>query len=255
MTTGPRTVEQGLPTGHDTLVVVPTLDEVATIEKALSGVLAAGADALVVDDGSRDGTRDVVRRLVTTSPGIHLMDRGERLGLGSAYREGLGWGLAQGYASLGEMDADLSHDPADLVRLRDALRVADLAIGSRYVTGGDVVDWPRRRRWLSRAGNTYVWLWTGLPVRDATAGYRMYRRRVLEAIDLGSIQADGYAFQVEMALRTWLAGYDVLEVPITFTERREGASKMNSSIVREALWRVPRWGLQTRRGSTRTTRA
>jgi hypothetical protein len=144
------------------------------------------------------------------------------------------------------MDADLSHDPADVPALLAGLGHADLVIGSRYVPGGGVVDWPRSRRVLSRAGNGYVRAWTGIPVRDATAGFRMYRRQVLEAIDLTSVVADGYAFQVELALRTWGRGFVVLEVPITFVERREGASKMSRAIIAEALWRVPVWGVRAR---------
>lgn len=237
------------------LVVIPTVNEAPTIEKAISGARASNTDVLVVDDGSTDETLEVVERMMSVDDGVHLLARGRRLGLGSAYREGLRWGLDRGYDHLGEMDADLSHDPADLPRLLSGLRIADLAIGSRYVTGGGVVDWPLSRRVLSRGGNAYVRAWTGLPVRDATAGYRVYRREVLESIDLESIKSDGYAFQIEMALRTWLLGFDILEVPIVFTERQVGASKMSKAIVAEALWRVPLWALTSRRPGARRSRA
>lgn len=224
-------------------MVVPTLDEAPTIDKVITGVRDAGVDVLVVDDGSRDGTREIVQERAALDPGIVLIDRGRKMGLGSAYTEGFRWGLERGYERFGEMDGDLSHDPADLPHLLAGARMADLAIGSRYVAGGGVAEWPLHRRLLSRGGNLYVRLLTGLPVRDATAGYRLYRREVLEAIDLASIRSDGYAFQIEMALRTWRLGFDILEVPVTFTERTEGASKMSRAIIAEALWRVPRWAL------------
>lgn len=234
-----------------TLIVVPTLDEGPTVEKVVTGVLDAGADVLVVDDGSADDTCDIIEGLALSRPGVHLMQRGRKLGLGSAYRDGFRWGLRRGYAALGEMDADLSHDPADLPHLMAGIRMADLAIGSRYVPGGGVVDWPLSRRLLSRGGNAYVRAWTGLPVRDATAGYRLFRREVLAAIDLDAVRSEGYAFQVEMALLTHRMGFEILEVPITFTERRDGVSKMSRAIVAEALWRVPGWGLRRRRGGPR----
>lgn len=227
-----------------TLVVVPTLDEGSSVEKVVAGIRAADADVLVVDDGSTDGTLGVVERMAGLDDGIHLFARGRKLGLGPAYVDGFTWGLEQGYARFGEMDADLSHDPDDVPRLIAAMAEADVVVGSRYVAGGAVVDWPWSRRWLSRGGNLYVRLLTGLPMRDATAGFRMYRRAVLEAIDLGSVSSDGYAFQVEMALRAWWRGFSILEIPITFTERREGASKMSRRIVAEALWRVPVWALR-----------
>lgn len=226
--------------------MIPTLDEVATIQEAVRGARASGAEVLVVDDGSQDGTIDVIQSIAVTDDGVHLLARGRKMGLGSAYRDGFAWGLARAYDALGEMDADLSHDPADVPALVAALSDADLAIGSRYVPGGGVEDWPVSRRVLSRGGNAYVRAWTRLPVADATAGFRMYRRAVLEAVDLDTVVADGYAFQIEMALRTWQRGFAVVEVPITFTERQEGASKMSRTIVAEALWRVPLWGLRGR---------
>lgn len=227
--------------------MIPTLNEGQTIEKAVTGVLDAGADALVVDDGSADETCEVVNRIAAARPGVHLLQRGRKLGLGSAYRDGFRWGLRRGYGAFGEMDADLSHNPADIPQLRAGLHMADLVIGSRYVVGGGVEDWPVARRVLSRAGNAYVRVWTGLAVRDSTAGFRLYRREVIEAIDLESVHSEGYAFQVEMALRAWRAGFDILEVPITFIERREGASKMSKAIVAEALWRVPLWAFRRNR--------
>lgn len=223
---------------REVLFVVPTLNEQATVEK-------------VVDDGSTDQTAAIVSRLADHRPGVHLLQRGRKLGLGSAYRTGFGWGLRRGYGALGEMDADLSHDPADVPRLMAALALADLVIGARYVAGGGVAEWSWSRRLLSRAGNAYVRLWTGLPVRDATAGFRLYRREVLETIGLQRIRSEGYTFQIEMALRTWRAGFDVLEVPIVFTERQDGVSKMSKAIVAEALWRVPTWARGRRQPRSR----
>jgi glycosyltransferase involved in cell wall biosynthesis len=151
------------------------------------------------------------------------------------------WALASGYDAIGQMDADGSHDPADVPRLLDVLRNADLVIGSRYVPGGAVRNWPRTRELLSRGGNAYVRLWTGLPVADATAGFRVFRRQTLLALDLHAVRSDGYSFQIELALRAYAAGFRVVEMPITFVERTDGVSKMSRSIVAEALWRVPRW--------------
>ncbi len=222
-------------------MVVPTLNEDASVEKVLSGVLDTGADVLVVDDGSQDQTVPIVERVAASRPGVHLMQRGRKLGLGSAYRDGFRWGMRRGYDVFGEMDADLSHDPGSLPDLIAGLEVADLVIGSRYVAGGAVEAWPVSRRWLSQGGNAYVRLWTGLPVRDCTAGFRLYHREVIQAIDMALVHSEGYAFQIEMGLRTWRLGFDILEVPITFTERQEGVSKMSKAIVAEALWRVPMW--------------
>ena len=230
-----------------TLFIIPTLDEAPTIQTAVEGARAAGAAVLVVDDGSTDGTIAIVRSLAEAGHGVHLVQRGRKLGLGSAYRDGFRWALRRAYTAVGEMDADLSHDPADIPRLVAALDDADLVIGSRYVDGGGVRDWPLSRELLSRGGNAYVRLWTGLPIRDATAGFRLYRREVLEAIDLAAVRSEGYAFQVEMALRTTEAGFSAAEVPITFTERQEGTSKMSRTIVAEALWRVPMWAARHRR--------
>ncbi len=229
------------------LVVTPTLNENATLERVVEGVLATPGHevhVLVVDDASTDGTAELADRLATGAQ-VDVLHRPRKLGLGSAYRAGFSWGLERGYEAFVEIDADLSHDPADVRRLLDALEGADLAIGSRYVPGGHVVDWPGRRLALSRGGNVYVKAATGLPVRDATAGFRAYRRAVLEELDVvHAIHSEGYSFQIEMALRTWRAGFAVVEVPITFTERREGASKMNQAIVREALWRVAGWATE-----------
>jgi len=226
------------------LVVIPTYNEIATLERAVDGALSAAAtfDVLVVDDGSPDGTGDLADRLAAGSTRVAVLHRPAKSGLGPAYRAGFAWGLERDYEALCEMDADLSHDPADLPRLVGALGNADLVIGSRYVPGGRVVDWPPQRLALSRGGNQYVRLVTGLPVADATAGFRAFRRGVLEELDLATVRSDGYSFQLEMVLRTWRAGFRVVEVPITFTERQEGASKISRGIVLEAVWRTARWG-------------
>ncbi len=228
-----------------TLVVIPTYNELATLERAVKGVLGAcdDIDVLVVDDASPDGTGELADGLAQADPHVHVLHRPAKSGLGSAYREGFAWGLERDAQLLCEMDADLSHDPADLPRLLHAVRGADLVIGSRYVHQGRVLDWPAWRRALSRCGNAYVRSMTGIPVKDATAGFRVYRRAVLEGLDLGAVASEGYSFQLEMALRAWRLGFRIVEVPITFTERREGASKISRAIVAEALWRVLLWGL------------
>jgi dolichol-phosphate mannosyltransferase len=235
-----------------TLVVVPTYDERGTIAElvhALRGLPDPPA-VLVVDDASPDGTGQVADALAAVDPDVEVLHRDRKAGLGPAYRAGLRWGLDRGYEVLVEMDADLSHDPLVLPRLLAATGDADLVIGSRYVPGGGVERWPARRLLLSTAGNRYVRAVTGLPVHDATSGYRAFRRPVLTAIGIDSLRSDGYAFQVETALRAWRAGFAVTEVPIRFVERREGASKLSRRVVLEAIWRVLRWAAGPRRPPT-----
>lgn len=232
------------------LVVVPTYNEAATLPRVTERLMAAaeGADdeisMLIADDNSPDGTGAVADDLASKFERVDVLHRPGKGGLGPAYRAGFQWGLERGFDALCEMDADLSHDPADVPRLLTTLRGADLVIGSRYVPGGGVVDWPPHRLALSRGGNVYVRTMTGMPVQDATAGFRAFRRTVLEELDLSTIRSDGYSFQLEMALRTWRLGFRIMEVPITFVERTEGASKISRAIVVEALWRVFQWGLQ-----------
>jgi glycosyltransferase involved in cell wall biosynthesis len=226
-----------------TVVVVPTYNERATMATVTHRLLrAAPVDLLVVDDASPDGTGAIADGLAASDARVHVLHRTAKRGLGSAYLAGFAWALERGYDAVGEMDADLSHDPGDVPRLLDALRGSDMVIGSRYVPGGAVHAWPLSRVLLSRGGNAYVRLLTGIPVADATAGFRLYRRSLLEALDLGAVRAEGYAFQLDMALRAWRAGLRIVEVPITFTERTDGTSKMSRAIVAEALWRVLVWG-------------
>lgn len=235
------------------LVVIPTYDEASTLAEVAHGALRADdrLELLVVDDDSPDGTGRIADQLAAGSDRVHVLHRPGKAGLGAAYRAGFGWGMERGYDAFAEMDADGSHDPADLARLLRALAGADLVIGSRYVPGGGVVAWPWQRRLLSRAGNRYARAATGLQVADATAGLRAFRRPVLEAIDVASLRSDGYAFQLETALRTWQAGFRIVEIPITFTEREAGASKMSRAVVAEAVWSVTGWGLAGPRGPSR----
>jgi dolichol-phosphate mannosyltransferase len=232
-----------------TLVVLPTYEERGTLAEVVHGVrrLAGHPEVLVVDDGSPDGTGELADELAAADPGVAVLHRPGKSGLGPAYRAGLRQGLELGYDVLVEMDADLSHDPDELPQLLAALEDADLVIGSRYVEGGRVERWPTHRLALSTGGNRYVRAVTGLPVHDATSGYRAFRRAVLETIGIGSLRSDGYAFQVETALRAWRAGFAVTEVPIRFVERREGASKLSRRVVLEAAWRVPWWARGPRR--------
>jgi dolichol-phosphate mannosyltransferase len=228
-----------------TLVVVPTYNEASGIETLLDQALAAdpALDILVVDDGSPDGTGDLVSKRAELEPRLRLLSRPSKQGLGRAYVAGFRLGLSEGYSRFIEMDADLSHDPCDLPRLIDASTEAGLVIGSRYVKGGSVEGWSRGRHALSAAANTYARIMLGHHIKDSTAGFRCYRREVLEALDLDSISSEGYAFQVEMTFRTRQAGFPVKEIPIAFRERSTGASKMSRQIVLEGMLWVTKTGL------------
>ncbi|EWC61999.1 Dolichol-phosphate mannosyltransferase in lipid-linked oligosaccharide synthesis cluster [Actinokineospora spheciospongiae] len=230
------------------LVVIPTYNERENLGIIIERLNAAlpGAHALVVDDGSPDGTGELADELAAADERVHVLHRTEKAGLGAAYLAGFTWALEHDYAVVVEMDADGSHAPEDLPRMLDALGDADLVLGSRYVPGGRVVNWPKSREVLSRGGNLYSQLALGAKVRDITGGYRAFRRAVLEKLKLGNVASQGYCFQVDLAWRTIEAGFTVVEVPITFTERERGQSKMSGNIVREALWRVTKWGLRRR---------
>jgi dolichol-phosphate mannosyltransferase len=234
--------------GQPLLVVIPTYNERENLAGILDRLHTAvpSADVLVVDDASPDGTGTLADERAAAQPRLHVLHRGGKAGLGAAYVAGFRWALERDYGAVVEMDADGSHAPEQLPQLLAALDGADVVLGSRWVTGGSVVDWPRRRELLSRGGNAYTRLMLRLPVRDATGGYRVYRRRVLEALDLGDVASQGYCFQVDLLWRAWQAGFTVAEVPIRFVERVAGASKMNRSIVSEALWRVTVWGINSR---------
>jgi glycosyltransferase involved in cell wall biosynthesis len=230
------------------LVVVPTYNEVANLRPILARLLAAvpEAHALVVDDGSPDGTGELADELAAADVRLRVLHRPGKAGLGPAYVAGFRWGRAHGYDVLVEMDADGSHAPEQLPRLLAALEDADLVLGSRYVPGGEVTDWPAHRLLLSRAGNRYTRWALRLPLADATGGYRAARGSLIDRLPFGEVASQGYCFQVDWAWRAWRAGARVVEVPITFSERTYGRSKMSGSIVREALVRVTLWGIRDR---------
>ena len=234
--------------GAGVLVVVPTYQERLNVEDVVRRLRAAVplAHVLVVDDNSPDGTGDLADDLAAVDPAVHVLHRAAKEGLGLAYRAGFGWGLERGYDVLVEMDADGSHQPEQLPALLAALPGADLVLGSRWVPGGSVVNWPVRRRLLSQGGNTYVRRALRINLRDATGGFRAFRRTTLEKLDLDGVASHGYCFQVDLAWRTVQAGFRVVEVPIEFVERVRGESKMSGDIVREALWRVTVWGAHLR---------
>lgn len=231
------------------LVVLPTYNEAGTIREVVQRTLGStpDADVLVVDDNSPDGTGRIAGEIAAQNPRVRVMHRPGKGGLGPAYLAGFADGLARGYDALIEMDSDLSHDPADVARLVEAAGSADLVIGARYIPGGGVRNWPKRREYLSRGGNLYARLLLGFRLTDATSGFRCYRRAVLETLPLERIRSEGYTFQIEMAWRAWIAGFRVAEIPIVFTERREGASKMSRRIVFEALGKVLGFGLKMKR--------
>jgi dolichol-phosphate mannosyltransferase len=235
--------------GERALVIVPTYNERDTIAEVVTRLhRSAGdrVDLLVVDDSSPDGTGALVRRLSADYGFLELLERPAKGGLGGAYRDGFRAALERGYHAVVEMDADLSHDPDDVPLLLAALEGAEVALGSRYVPGGTVVNWSPVRRLLSRGGNRYARAVLGLTVADATSGFRAYRSAWLRSVDLTTVRSEGYSFQVEMMWRARVTGARVVEVPITFTERTRGRSKMSRAIVLEALVRVTRWGVEDR---------
>lgn len=239
--------------GVGTVVVIPTYNERESLPKTVRRLRAAVPEAhvLVVDDGSPDGTGVVAEQLAAELGRMDVLHRSAKAGLGTAYVAGFGWALERGFEVVVEMDADGSHRAEDLPAILGALREADLVIGSRWVRGGRVENWPRHREVLSRGANTYTRLALGMPVRDATAGFRAYRAELLGRLDLATVASQGYCFQVDLTWRSVRAGARVVEVPITFVERAEGRSKMSRAIILEALWRVTTWGLTHRWGQLR----
>lgn len=242
------------------LVVIPTYNERDNLEPLLARLHASvpDADALVVDDGSPDGTGELADKLAADDARVRVVHRPAKAGLGAAYLAGFATALAGPYQVVVEMDADGSHAPEDLPALLAALSPAptgssgpgtagaDVVLGSRYVAGGEVLNWPAYRNWISRGGNLYSRLALGVSVRDITGGYRVFRREVLETLPLAEVESQGYCFQVDLAWRALQAGFRVVEVPITFTERERGASKMSNGIVAEAFWKVTQWGVASR---------
>jgi len=235
------------------VVIVPTYDERENLPLITARVRAAvpEADVLVADDNSPDGTGVLADELAAADDHVHVMHRRGKEGLGAAYLAGFDWALDNGYDVVVEMDADGSHQPEQLPRLLDALRDADLVLGSRWVPGGSVVNWPKSREFLSRGGSLYTRMMLGVPMRDATGGYRAFRADTLRKLDLTGVESAGYCFQVELGWRAVKAGMRVREVPIEFVERELGASKMSQRIVVEALWRVTVWGAQDKTAKAR----
>lgn len=241
----------------DSIVIIPTYNEKENIENIIRAVLALehGFHVLVIDDGSPDGTADIVKRLQANEFGheLHLVERQGKLGLGTAYIAGFKWALAHGYDFIFEMDADFSHAPADLPRLYAACAGEgyDVAIGSRYVSGVNVVNWPMGRVLMSYYASKYVRLITGMPIHDTTAGFKCYRRRVLETIDLDAVRFKGYAFQIEMKFTAYKLGFKIKEVPVVFVNRQVGTSKMSGGIFGEALFGVMRLRIASMTGNIR----
>ncbi len=231
--------------GDSALVIVPTYNERENIARLIEAVLSQSEslDVLVVDDGSPDGTGQIVDELSGSNPRIHVLHREKKLGLGTAYLAGFRWALQQEYEFIFEMDADFSHDPGHLPQFLETAQSADLVLGSRYRDGKvTVVNWPIGRLLLSYFANVYARAVTGLQVYDATGGFKCFRRKVLESISLNDVKSNGYAFQIEMSFRAWKKGFRIVEIPIVFVDRTEGTSKMSRKIIREAVWMV--WRLR-----------
>jgi dolichol-phosphate mannosyltransferase len=237
------------------LLIIPTYNERENVDRLVKEVFAQQANVpdvelniLIVDDNSPDGTADVVKELQAKGDPqyrhLHLLSRAGKMGLGTAYVAGFKYGLKEGYDYIFEMDADFSHDPREIPNFLREIKDYDLVIGSRYIPGARVDNWPRRRLLLSYNANVYARVITGIPVRDATGGFKCFRRKVLEAIDLDDIRSNGYAFQIEMNFRAWRKGFRIKEIPITFVDRHAGTSKMSKAIVREAVGMV--WKLKAR---------
>lgn len=239
--------------GADTLIIIPTYNERENLPELIRRLMAQPVvlDVLVVDDNSPDGTGVVADELAAANPHIHVLHRQQKNGLGRAYLAGFDWALSRGYEFILEMDADFSHNPADVPRLVDAARQheADLVLGSRYSHGIRVINWPLDRLLLSISAAKYVQIITGMPITDPTGGFKCFRARALAAIDLGTVQSNGYSFQIELTHRVWRRGMKIEEVPIIFTDRFQGTSKMSKEIVREAWWMV--WKLWLEHGLRR----
>lgn len=227
----------------DSLIIIPTYNEKENIGKMLDALMALtfSFDVLIIDDNSKDGTAAIVKDYIKQFPDrIYIEERSGKLGLGTAYIHGFKWALKKEYQYIFEMDADFSHNPNDLIRLREActVRNADLSIGSRYITGVNVVNWPMGRVMMSYFASMYVRIITGMTIRDTTAGFKCYSRKVLEALNFDKIKFTGYAFQIEMKFAAWKLGFNIIEVPIIFTDRSEGQSKMSGGIFKEAIFGV-----------------
>jgi dolichol-phosphate mannosyltransferase len=227
----------------DSLIIIPTFNEIENIEKIIRKIfsLTKPFHILIIEDGSPDGTATVVKKLIKEFPTqLYIEERQEKLGLGTAYIHGFKWALKKDYEFIFEMDADFSHNPEDLIRLYNAntLEGGDLSIGSRYVNGVNIVNWPMSRLLMSFFASKYVKIITGMPINDSTAGFKCYRRKVLETLKLNEIIFVGYAFQIEMKFKAWKYNFKIIEVPVIFTDRKEGESKMSSGIFREAIFGV-----------------
>ncbi len=227
------------------IVVIPTYNEAQNIENLIDRILfqgIRGLDILVVDDNSPDGTAEIIENIARCESNVFLLKRPAKAGLGTAYVAGFKYALQHGYDYIFEMDADFSHDPDEIPNFLEAIKEYDLVIGSRYKTGVNVINWPITRLVLSVGANKYTQLITGLPIKDCTGGYKCFRREVLEAIDLDKIVSDGYSFQIEMNFKAWKKGFRIGEIPIVFTDREAGSSKMSKKIIFEAIWMV--WKLK-----------
>ena len=226
------------------LVIIPTYNENENIARIIDAALytSGSVDVLVVDDNSPDGTGETVKKIQHSNPRVHLIERERKLGLGTAYIAGFKYAIERKYDYIFEMDADFSHDPKEIPNFLDRINNYDLVLGSRYLRGVTVINWPLRRLFLSYSANVYTRIITGLPVKDSTGGFKCFRREVLEAIDLDKVHSGGYAFQIEMTFKAWKKGFRITEIPIIFTDRLEGHSKMSRKIVYEAVWMV--WKLR-----------
>ncbi len=239
---------------HSTLIVMPTYNERENLPRMAQQLLhlPAKVDLLVVDDNSPDGTGKLADELAAKHPEIHVLHRAEKNGLGRAYLAGFKWALERNYEFIFEMDGDFSHNPNDIPVLLEAAQDADLVLGSRYINGIRIINWPLGRLMLSKSAAAYVQIITGMPITDPTGGYKCFRRRALAALDLGAVESNGYSFQIELTHKLWRQGYRIAEVPIIFTERVQGHSKMAGHIVSEALWMV--WRLWFQNGCRRRPR-
>ncbi len=228
------------------LIIIPTYNEAENIPRLLPAVLsqAPNVDVLIVDDNSPDGTAGLVRDMMSADSRIHLLERPGKMGLGTAYVKGFKFAIEHGYDFIFEMDADFSHSPKEIPNFLKKIQECDLVLGSRYIHGVRVLNWPMRRLLLSFSANVYTQIITGLPVRDATGGFKCFRRAVLEAIDLDRVKSNGYAFQIEMSFKVWKKGFRIAEIPIIFLDRRSGVSKMSRKIVYEAIFML--WTLRLR---------